>query len=118
MTQQVVSPHFPYLPIMIHVGGIITYAVEALLDTGFDGTVILPMEFLLDDSLDAERDTFILADGSEVTVPTYPAVIEIDGFDPIDASVSALGDEPIVGVQVIRHFSVILDHGQRVIVEP
>ena len=33
-------------------------------------------------------------------------------------TITILGDEPIVGVQVIQHFSVILDHGQRVIVEP
>ena len=118
MTQQTVSSYFPYLPIHIYLGGTITYEVEALLDTGFDGAVLLPSTFLLNAIPDIEQDTYELAHGSEVTVPSYPVAIEIDGFDPIEVSASPLGDEPIIGVEVIRHFSVILDHGRRVIVEP
>lgn len=118
MTQQTVSSQFPYLPIHIYLGGAITYEVEALLDTGFDGAVLLPSDFLFDAVPDIEEDTYELADGSEVTVRSYPIVVEIDGFDPIEVSASPLGDEPIIGVEVIRHFSVTLDHGRRVIVEP
>ena len=117
MTQQVVSSHFPYLPVSIHLDGMITYEVEALLDTGFDGAVLLPSTFLLNAIPDIEKDTYELADGSEVTVSSYPVVIEIDSFAPIEVSASPLGDEPIIGVEVIRHFSVVLDHGRRVIVE-
>ena len=119
MTQQTVSSYFPYLPIHIHLGDAITYEVEALLDTGFDGAVLLPDTFLLNAIQDLEQDTtYELADGSEVTVPSYSVVVEINGFDPIEVSASPLGEEPIIGVEVIRHFSVILDHGRRVIVEP
>jgi hypothetical protein len=36
--------------------------------------------------------------------------------DPV--MVLALGDVPIIGVNVIRHFMIMLDHGRQVIVEP
>ena len=69
-------------------------------------------------------DTYELADGSRsYSSNTYRGtVIEIDGFDPHYPFKCQLHDlwrsEPIIGVDVIRHFSVILDHGRRVIVEP
>jgi predicted aspartyl protease len=41
MTPRLVSEHFPYLPLRLEVRGR-TSAVEALLDTGFDGDVAVP----------------------------------------------------------------------------
>ena len=73
---QLVSLRFPYLPVRVSAPGIRLEGI-ALIDTGLEGGVVLPLSYL-----------------------------------------PAMGNEPIVGVEVIRHFSVILDHGRRVIVEP
>ena len=116
-TQRQLSSRFPYLTIRIQVGGM-TYEGEALLDTGFSGRVILPREYLPNEIFAIETNTFILADGSEIPAPTYLGRVELGEFGPIETTVSGLGNEPIIGVQVIRHFSVILDHGKRVLVEP
>ena len=118
MTQQTVSSRFPYLPVQIHVGGIITYEGDALLDTGFTGDVILPTGYLPDDATLIDDNYLTLADGSSIRVPRYTAILTLGRLLPIRIEVSILGGEPIIGVQVIRHFSVILDHGRRVIVEP
>ena len=32
-------------------------------------------------------------------------------------TILVMGDEPIIGREVIKHFKVILEHGQKVIVE-
>ena len=42
---------------------------------------------------------------------------DVDGLAPFPAVVTGLGDEALVGVGLAAHFTVILDHGRRVIVE-
>ncbi|GEM_PF-4457774 len=49
MSQHLTSWRFPYLPISLHLRqtriGEIIADMEALLDTGFDGDVIVPLDF-------------------------------------------------------------------------
>ena len=117
--ERLVSPHFPYLPIRVYAPHI-NYEGNALIDTGFAGSVVLPSGYLPDNVPPARRTRWILADGSRISAPIYRGSVAVGGFPPLpfQTTITILGDEPIVGVQVIRHFSVILDHGQRVIVEP
>ncbi len=118
MTQHTVGLRFPYLLVRVHVDGMMKYEGEGLLDTGFDGGILLPYEYLPDTGHSEWSDSWTLADGSKVIADSYPGVAELDGFEPVDIFVTKLGNDVPIGVEVIRHFSVILDHGRRVIVEP
>ena len=116
-TQRQVSFRFPYLSIRVYVGGY-TYEGDALLDTGFDGGISLPFGYLDDSVPSVGTTTWILADGSERDTQTYNGVLTFEGLEPFRVSVTMMGDEILIGTQAIKDFSVILDHGMRVIVEP
>ena len=118
MTQHAAELRFPYLHVRVQVDGLMKYEGEGLLDTGFDGGILLPSEYLPDIGPSEWSDSWTLADRSKVVADSYPGVAELDGFEPVDIFVTKLGDDVLIGVEVIRHFSVILDHGRRVIVEP
>ena len=117
MNQQLVSSRFPYLPIHVESGNMV-YEGYALLDTGFTGEVILPPWYLPDDASLIGSTPLTLPDGRRTNARTYTAILTLGRLRQFRVSVSAFGSEPIIGVHVIRHFSVILDHGRRVIVEP
>ena len=59
-----------------------------------------------------------LADGSQILAPVYRATAQIGEFEPVPVALVALADEYVVGLDVMRYFSVNLDHGARVIVNP
>ena len=119
MTQPPVISRFPYLPVRVMVGGIEIYDGEALIDTGFAGDVVLPTSYLPENVPAETPGRWRMPDGNVVEAPRYSGIISVGNFPPIPfpVLVTILGDEPIIGVHVIRHFSVILDHGRRVIVE-
>ena len=50
--------------------------------------------------------------------PFYLGVVNLGATELRDIHVTAMGDEPIVGCGIISEFTVILDHGRRVVVEP
>jgi predicted aspartyl protease len=68
---QVVSEHFPYLPLRILVAGR-AIETEALLDTGFDGAVVLPTDLLGAEMAPERLAIWQLADGSDLQAPIYP----------------------------------------------
>ncbi len=117
MNQQLVSSRFPYLPIHVEAGSM-NYDGDALLDTGFTGDVILPYGYLPDNASLIGSTPLTLPDDRRMEVDSYTAILTLRGLRPFRVSVSTLGSQAIIGVRVIRHFSVILDHGRRVIVEP
>jgi predicted aspartyl protease len=90
--------------------------IEALVDTGFDGDVVLPAG-----TVTAAPDfetTWRLADGSRVRSSTYVAEVELrrlSGSYPVMASV--LGDEFFVGRGLTDRFLLVLDHGRQLTVE-
>jgi hypothetical protein len=59
-----------------------------------------------------------LAIGSEVVAPYYSGQLTLRGHGPIEGLITLLGNEPIVGRGLIAHFRIVLDHGERAIVEP
>ena len=116
---RLIVSRFPYLPIRVY-GRDIHYEGDALIDTGFEGGVALPSDHL-SVNVPPERNTSLtLADGRQRSAPIYRGRVAIGGFPllPFLIEITILGSEPIIGVHVIRHFSVILDHGRRVSVEP
>lgn len=112
----VVSARFPYLPLHLEVRHRVA-DVEALLDTGFDGDVIVPSHLVTNGQAPNGHLRWELADGSRVLAPYYLGMVRIGTLGPYPVVVTALGDEPMVGRKLIERFTVILDHGQRLIVE-
>ena len=118
MNRRLISSDFPYLPIVARIGGIVIYQGQALIDTGFDGGIILPRGFLPDSGFAAMNIRASLADGSETHMPAYRCSIELEGFEPLDTYAAALGGETLIGLQVISRFFVVLDRGRQVVIEP
>ena len=116
MTPRLVSERLPYLPLRLEMRGR-SYTVEALIDTGFDGDVAVPPDLLANHEPD-DYQRWTLADGSIVYTPMYFGTVHVNGVGMLDALITALGDEPIVGRGVTDRFRLILDHGMQVIVEP
>jgi predicted aspartyl protease len=117
VNRRLVSQRFPYFPIRVdlgrHVGDF-----EALLDTGFDGEVVIPESFAHGLGRPDQFRRFLLADGSESYGRVYRGTVTIGPFDSFPVEMVALGDECLVGARLASRFLITLDHGQRVIIEP
>lgn len=117
MSEPFVSSRFPYLLVQVRFGQQ-ALTVEALIDTGFDGDVLIPRA-IVPPGVEPEREArWRLADDSPIVTPLYVAEVSIDAFGPVPVLVAALGNETLVGRALIAQFRVILEHGERVIVEP
>src|SRR5262249_49570714 len=114
------SRKFPYLPIAVGIRKR-WERVEALLDTGFDGDIVLPPGFITNGNPPDSYLRWTLADKSSILVPAYLGRVEI--ADLGDAGlfavvISVLGDVPIIGRALCNRFHITLDHGKRVIIKP
>ena len=109
----VISEHYPYVPVRFAVGGA-TRTPEAMVDTGFDGALIVPES--LADQLPTEDEwtPWRLADGSVIWMPLYLATLQVGSFTSFAGTVHVVGDEYLVGRAVIDRFSVTFDHGRHV----
>jgi predicted aspartyl protease len=108
---------YPYLPVTVHIGSH-AVAVEALVDTGFDGYLVLQPSLL---STELTTDFYLrleLADGSSLQSPAYIGTIRVGNLASFPGAITAIGSESLVGRGVIDRFRVILDHGRNIIVEP
>lgn len=65
-----ISARFPYLPLTLTVGEQ-TATIEGLLDTGFDGAVVVPAHLVTNGSPPDSYLLWTLADGSLVQAPAY-----------------------------------------------
>lgn len=111
-----VSSHFPYIPIRI------TFRnreerVEALLDTGFDGDIILPEGFIENGEIADDYNPWRMADGSIIHAAAYRGRAEIGKKKIGEVLITVLGTKPLIGRNIIANFKITLDHGKRVIVE-
>jgi predicted aspartyl protease len=112
-----VSVRFPYIQIQLTIDGH-TNSIDAMLDTGFDGDIVVPVGYLESDITPADQLPVRLADGSQMLLSTHVGSARIGAIVIADVLVFVLGDVPLIGTNLIRHFTIILDHGRRVIVEP
>lgn len=117
MTSRVESDRFPFLNLRLDVRGR-THDIDALIDTGFDGFLAVPPALLTSGQPPDDYQPWRLADGTRVTAPVYLGTIYVGQLGSVPAFIITLGDQPLVGRRVIDRFRVILDHGERVIVEP
>lgn len=115
-TERLTSYRFPYIPLRLELGQT-SYDVEALVDTGFDGDVAVPFPLLVGRIPDSELHCQ-LADGSEVTAPVYLGRVALGDLATLQALVLGLGTEALLGRGVTDRFRLVLDHGERVILEP
>lgn len=114
---RLVSERFPYISLRLTLGSY-TRQLDALVDTGFDGDVIVPIDFPTRGLRPFQFLEAFLADRSQISVPTFAGVAQVGSVEIAPVLVLTLGDVAIVGTNVIKRFTVTLDHGQRVIVEP
>jgi predicted aspartyl protease len=114
---RLVSHRSPFIPIDVLLGQT-SGRFEALLDTGFDGDVVVPEHFTASLGAPDEYRVFRLADGSLTVGETFSGQVVLGPVGTFPARVVSLGDECLLGLGVAHRCSVLLDHGQRVIVEP
>ena len=109
---------FPYLRVRISIRGWETEAA-ALMDTGFTGDVMIPEGILPADigSPNSARE-YRLADGSYVTSERFHGDLEIPGLPTIEnVLIGVMGGNYLIGEGIIRRYNVILERGERIIIE-
>jgi len=127
MSNKLISTRYPFLPFTVHVRVTnrknIDLNTQALIDTGFSGDIVVPAtEELKQYPADAYA-TWTMADGSEVLAPIFLGTIRFpeladDVAVMVGVTVIVLGDQPLIGQSVLRRFTLTLDHGKQVILEP
>lgn len=117
MTHPITSSRFPYLAAQVSIHQT-THKVEALIDTGFSGYVIMPPGLVTNGEPPDFYLTWSLANDSRIQVPAYLGSVRIGTFRFSPVVVGVMGNEPIVGTRIISAFKVVLDHGRRVTIEP
>ena len=96
-----------------------SHEFEALVDTGFDGTIILPEGSISQGLPPHGESRWRLADNSVVSTSYYLVQAEIAGTErPFSLLAYVLGKEAIIGRALTNNFRITLDHGERIIVEP
>ena len=120
MNKRAISPRFPYIGIRIRFSDFpLEFESEAFIDTGFDGELILPLSLLGDLPSTSRRTSWRMADGSSLSTPSYPVLVQIGELaNAFEANESLLGDQLMIGRMVTNRFKVTLDHGSEVMVEP
>ena len=56
-------------------------------------------------------------DGSTIDAPVYFGLVEVVGLPPMRAAITVLGNEYILGRNVLDRYKLTLDHGREVLVE-
>lgn len=85
LSRRLASRRFPYLPLVLRIAlrpSPVEIQVEALVDTGFDGEVVVPATLA---QLAAEPHGHLrwrLADGSMILCPFYTGTAQLDAIDP------------------------------------
>jgi predicted aspartyl protease len=127
MSNKLTSSKYPFLPLTIHVRVSnrknIDIHTQALIDTGFSGDIVVPVTGELKQSPPDAYATWTMADGSEVMAPIFLGTIRFPELDEdvaemVGVTVTVLGDQALIGQSVLRRFTLTLDHGRQVILEP
>lgn len=114
--KSVTSSRFPYLPIEVSTTKK-DFELEALLDTGYSGGVIIPPKLITNGEVSGWKVDCKLADNSIIEVPAYLGSVRLGNKKLNNIAVLIMGDEPIIGREVIKHFKITLDHGRKIILE-
>lgn len=112
----VIGTRYPYLPVRVRVGEE-DRSFEALVDTGLDGDLILPVETDIEEDPQEFR-RWAFADGTIVEAPVYFDAVRLGHLDPVPATIALLGEEFILGRGIVDLYRVTFDRGARIVVEP
>ncbi len=83
--------------------------IEALLDTGYNGALMLPLDQVEALGLRFIRtDTTTVADGRRIPVPVYAARVVWDGIERM-TSVVAAGTQPLLGMSLTLGHRVVIE---------
>jgi predicted aspartyl protease len=127
MSNKLTSSKYPFLPLSIHVRvshrKSIDLNTQVLIDTGFSGDIVVPVTEELKPYPPDAYATWTMADGSEIMAPIFLGSIRFpqlgeDVAEMVGVTVTVLGDQPLIGQSVLRRFTLTLDHGKQVILEP
>jgi predicted aspartyl protease len=127
MSNRLTSSKYPFLPLSVRVrvskSKNIELDTQALIDTGFSGDIVVPFTEELKYSSPGAYATWTMADGSEVLAPIFLGTIlfpqlDDDVAEMVGVTVTVLGDQALIGQSVLRRFTITLDHGKQVILEP
>jgi predicted aspartyl protease len=127
MSKKLISRRYPFLRVSIHIGIAhrkhIELDTEALIDTGFSGDIVLPVSEKLKKSPPDAYATWTMADGSEVMAPIFLGTIRFPQLDEdiaemVGITITVLGDLALIGQSILRRYTLTLDHGKQVILEP
>jgi clan AA aspartic protease len=114
----VVSTEYPYLQVKVTLHNF-SSPFQALLDTGFDGYLVLPATLSPQLEKPDFQITTRLADGSRRMSPVYQGGVEIVGLNIVYVSrIILLGNECLLGQGIIKRIKVTFDHGSQIVVEP
>jgi predicted aspartyl protease len=127
MSKKLTSTRYPFLPLSVHVRVTnrkrIDLHTQALIDTGFSGDIVVPATTELKQSPPGAYATWMMADGSEVLAPIFLGTIRFPHLDDdvaemVGVTITVLGDLALIGQSILRRFTLTLDHGKQVILEP
>jgi predicted aspartyl protease len=127
MSKKLTSSKYPFLPLTIHVRVShrknIDLNTQALIDTGFSGDIVVPVTEELKKSKPGAYATWTMADGSEVLAPIFLGTIRFPQLDDdvaemVGVTITVLGDQALIGQSILRRFTLTLDHGKQVVLEP
>ncbi|MBI3802064.1 MAG: clan AA aspartic protease [Deltaproteobacteria bacterium] len=106
ITGVVTARHEAMIRLSVHHGNGQEQEVEAILDTGFSGSLTLPPAVIAAlGLLWRTRGTVTLANGSEDQFDIYAAVIKWDGT-PRNILVEAADTDPLVGMALLTGYDV------------
>ena len=120
MIQAVTSSRYPYLPVHVEIftqqTKVFAFDIEPMVDTGFDGGLTVPRGIIPDSIQPFGTSDWKLADENEIQTSAYIARVTIGSLTAVATLVIVLGDDPLLGRDVIDHFSLHFDHGRRLTV--
>lgn len=121
MISVVRSSHFPYLPVHVRIGNLqlpdYELDLEVLVDTGFDGGLVVPMDLVPDRVPVAGETNCELADGSSFRARSYRGFVSIGSLPPIPTVIMAFPDRALLGRAVTNRYRLSFVYGRQVILE-
>lgn len=103
---------YPFLEIAVTIGADTLFG-EALPDTGYDGALIVPVEFRREIATAAERRILTMPDRHQVLVDSWDGKLLL-GDRSFDVRIYAFDELFIIGREVLDQVEICFEFGRRV----
>jgi hypothetical protein len=100
---------YPQVEVIARIGTM-DLLLEAWLDTGFEGGLMVPASLRHEILSPYDDAPFRLADGHQVRVPAWSGEVEIAGH-PFPCEIIGLGKQVLIGLEVLNQFDVEFSRG-------